>query len=154
MTSQVSVETESASGGLPFWRNPEREPRERAEALIALMTLEEKIAQLAGVWVGADASGTGVAPHQEDMAHVAWEDVIRHGLGQLTRPFGTAPIDPAWLESVPSSGAMAVVTLAFRPTRDFWDSAFALAEPWSPAPPGWNSRCHWIGWRKFASVNI
>jgi hypothetical protein len=41
---------------------------------------------------------------------------------------GTAPIDPAWLESVPSSGAMAVAMLAFRPTREFWDSAFALAD--------------------------
>ncbi|MBX6357668.1 MAG: glycoside hydrolase family 3 C-terminal domain-containing protein [Micromonosporaceae bacterium] len=60
------------------------------------MTLEEKVAQLVGVWVGADASGGGVAPHQADMLDGRpWETLIEHGLGQLTRPFGTAPVDPA-----------------------------------------------------------
>ncbi|MFC5828129.1 glycoside hydrolase family 3 N-terminal domain-containing protein [Nonomuraea insulae] len=70
-------------------------PTERADALIPLMTLEEKVAQLVGVWVGADASGGGVAPHQTDMGSgPEWDDAIRQGLGQLTRPFGTAPVDP------------------------------------------------------------
>ena len=41
---------------------------------------------------------------------------------------GSAPISPAWLQRVPASGAMAVFSLAFRPTREFWDSAFALAD--------------------------
>ena len=61
------------------------------------MTLEEKLSQLVGVWVGADASGEGVAPHQSDMLDdgLGWPEVIRYGLGQLTRPFGTAPVDPA-----------------------------------------------------------
>jgi beta-glucosidase len=60
------------------------------------MTLEEKVAQLAGIWVGADASGGGVAPHQADMVDgQPFDEVIRHGLGQLTRPFGTAPVEPA-----------------------------------------------------------
>ncbi|MBW8802501.1 MAG: glycoside hydrolase family 3 C-terminal domain-containing protein [Catenulisporales bacterium] len=94
MTSQVSVDTESAPEDRPRWRDPGLSPEERAEALIPLMTLEEKVAQLVGVWVGADASGAGVAPHQGDMAEVSWDEVIRHGLGQLTRPFGTAPVDP------------------------------------------------------------
>ncbi|HEX7161989.1 MAG TPA: glycoside hydrolase family 3 N-terminal domain-containing protein [Trebonia sp.] len=59
------------------------------------MTLEEKVAQLAGIWVGADATGAGVAPHQSDMVDgQPFAEVIRHGLGQLTRPFGTAPVDP------------------------------------------------------------
>ncbi len=31
------------------------------------MTLEEKIAQLYGVWVGASDDGEDVAPHQHDM---------------------------------------------------------------------------------------
>ena len=39
-----------------------------------------------------------------------------------------APIDPVWLESMPRSGAMAVIALAIRPTAEFWDSAFALAD--------------------------
>jgi beta-xylosidase len=92
MTSQVPVETELAP---TRWRDPALPPTERAEALVPLMTLEEKIAQLVGVWVGADAEGGGVAPHQADMMGGApWSEVIQHGLGQLTRPFGTAPVDP------------------------------------------------------------
>jgi hypothetical protein len=41
---------------------------------------------------------------------------------------GSAPIDPAWLQCVPAAGAMAVIALAFQPTREFWDSVFALAD--------------------------
>ncbi|MGC4745924.1 glycoside hydrolase family 3 N-terminal domain-containing protein [Micromonospora sp. DT201] len=91
MRSQSPV----GNGAAP-WHDPQLSPTERAEALLPLMLLEEKIAQLAGVWVGAEASGEGVAPHQSDMINepLQWNTVIRHGLGQLTRPFGTAPIDP------------------------------------------------------------
>jgi beta-xylosidase len=78
-----------------YWRDPERSIAERVDALIPLMTLEEKVAQLVGVWVGADASGGGVAPYQSDMVGGAsFRTLIRQGLGQLTRPFGTAPVDP------------------------------------------------------------
>ncbi|MER7756921.1 glycoside hydrolase family 3 N-terminal domain-containing protein [Kitasatospora sp. NPDC097643] len=60
------------------------------------MTLREKTAQLVGVWVGADAGGDEVAPHQHDMAQPPDLDtLLPYGLGQLTRPFGTAPVDPA-----------------------------------------------------------
>ena len=95
MTSQMSVEADTPGGDAP-WRDRALSPEERADALIPRMTLDEKIAQLVGVWVGADASGGGVAPLQSEMKDAApWDEVIRHGLGQLTRPFGTAPIDPA-----------------------------------------------------------
>ncbi len=79
----------------PRWRDASLSPAQRAAALIPLLTLEEKVAQLAGVWVGASASGQGLAPHQADMVDgQPFDEVIRHGLGQLTRPFGTAPVDP------------------------------------------------------------
>ncbi len=78
------------------WQDTRLSAAERAGALIPLMTLEEKVAQLAGIWVGADASGGGVAPHQADMVDgQPFDEVIKHGLGQLTRPFGTAPVEPA-----------------------------------------------------------
>jgi len=79
------------------WQDVTRTPDERVEHLVEHLTLEEKVAQLVGVWVGADASGGGVAPHQADLTGdvPTWEHVIRDGLGQLTRPFGTAPVDPA-----------------------------------------------------------
>ncbi|ONI85124.1 glycosyl hydrolase [Saccharothrix sp. ALI-22-I] len=78
------------------WQDVGLPVAERVEALVAAMTLDEKLAQLVGVWVGADPSGAGVAPHQNDMTGdpVIWADVIASGLGQLTRPFGTKPVDP------------------------------------------------------------
>nr|WP_256095588.1 glycoside hydrolase family 3 N-terminal domain-containing protein [Streptomyces sp. EN23] len=60
------------------------------------MTLREKLSQLVGVWVGASDEGGEVAPFQHDMEEaVDLHDLLPHGLGQLTRPFGTAPVDPA-----------------------------------------------------------
>ncbi|MFE7591012.1 beta-glucosidase [Kitasatospora sp. NPDC057512] len=60
------------------------------------MTLREKTAQLFGVWVGADPDGDEVAPHQHEMEPPPDLDtLLPYGLGQLTRPFGTAPVDPA-----------------------------------------------------------
>ncbi|MGY1784330.1 beta-xylosidase/alpha-l-arabinosidase [Geodermatophilus sp. SYSU D00698] len=78
------------------WRNPAVPAEDRVADLVARMTLEEKVAQLYGVWVGIDETEGEVAPHQHDMAAapVDWNELIRSGLGQLTRPFGTAPVDP------------------------------------------------------------
>lgn len=82
--------------GSSRWNDPGLPPSERVDALIAEMSLEEKLGQLVGLWVGADASGGDVAPHQGDMTEhgPSFAEVIEHGLGQLTRPFGTAPVDP------------------------------------------------------------
>jgi len=72
-----------------------RDPR-RIDELIARMSLEEKIAQLYGVWVGVSDQGGDVAPYQHDMDEsIDMDVVIPAGLGQLTRPFGTAPVDAA-----------------------------------------------------------
>ncbi|WP_023591039.1 beta-xylosidase/alpha-l-arabinosidase [Streptomyces thermolilacinus] len=80
----------------PVWRDPAVSAEERVEALIREMTLKEKIAQLYGVWVGASDEGAEVAPHQHDMEEpVDLDELLPDGLGQLTRPFGTIPVDPA-----------------------------------------------------------
>ena len=78
------------------WHDPSAPVAERVRDLMARMTITEKIAQLYGVWVGMDASGA-VAPHQNDVAAppVDWTTLIKDGIGQLTRPFGTAPVEPA-----------------------------------------------------------
>ena len=85
--------TESDTGR---WRDPSRPVAERVTALLAEMRLEEKVAQLYGVWVGVEPNGEDVAPHQHDLADSSLDfpGLIRSGLGQLTRPFGTAPVDP------------------------------------------------------------
>ncbi|MGW9340368.1 beta-xylosidase/alpha-l-arabinosidase [Streptomyces albidoflavus] len=78
------------------WHDTTLTPEARADALLAAMTLQEKTAQLVGVWVGASDEGGEVAPFQHDMeVPVDLDALLPHGLGQLTRPFGTAPVDPA-----------------------------------------------------------
>jgi beta-glucosidase len=78
---------------------------DRATALLAAMTLEEKAAQLVGYWL--DQNGV-VAPMQGEMAaHQDADggrtlaDITRHGIGQFTRVYGTRPVEPderaAWL---------------------------------------------------------
>jgi beta-xylosidase len=67
------------------------------ERLIKEMTLEEKLAQLVGVWVNAAIEGDSVAPLQSQLAgdHRSWSEVIADGLGQITRMYGTTPLEPA-----------------------------------------------------------
>ncbi|MEU9344764.1 glycoside hydrolase family 3 N-terminal domain-containing protein [Streptomyces sp. NPDC048278] len=78
------------------WRDPALPATARVDDLLTRMTLEEKTAQLYGVWVGAATDGDGVAPLQREMtADYEWDELITLGLGQLTRSFGTAPVDPA-----------------------------------------------------------
>ncbi|MGX1548380.1 beta-xylosidase/alpha-l-arabinosidase [Streptomyces adustus] len=89
----MAVET---SPQTPPWNDAARPLAARVASLIDAMTLEEKTAQLYGVWVGASAHGGEVAPHQHDMEDpVDLDTLMPTGLGQLTRPFGTVPVDPA-----------------------------------------------------------
>ena len=78
------------------WRDTARSTDERVEDLVSRMTLAERVAQLYGVWVGVDATAGEVAPHQHELAPppADWDSFLQDGLGQLTRPFGTAPVDP------------------------------------------------------------
>jgi beta-glucosidase-like glycosyl hydrolase len=76
------------------------EVSQRVRALHARMTLEEKLAQLVGFWV--DQGGAVVAPMQGEMASSGrLEEATAHGIGHLTRVYGTRPVDPveraAWL---------------------------------------------------------
>jgi beta-xylosidase len=92
----LSEQMHTVRSGLLPWQDPDRPVAERVEALVAQMTVAEKVAQLYGIWVGASDDGADVAPHQHDMSEdVRLEDLLPTGLGQLTRPFGTAPVDPA-----------------------------------------------------------
>ncbi|MFE2427252.1 glycoside hydrolase family 3 N-terminal domain-containing protein [Streptomyces sp. NPDC059373] len=80
------------------WQDPTLPAVVRAADLLALMTLEEKLAQLYAVWPGSETSDAGedVAPLQHEVSEqVDLDALLPYGLGQLTRSFGTAPIDPA-----------------------------------------------------------
>ncbi|AZM64245.1 MULTISPECIES: glycoside hydrolase family 3 N-terminal domain-containing protein [unclassified Streptomyces] len=93
MNADVAVENTTAT---PLWNDPTASVTDRVDALIAAMTVEEKIAQLYGVWAGASDEGGEVAPHQHEMEEaVDLDALLPNGLGQLTRPFGTVPVDAA-----------------------------------------------------------
>jgi beta-xylosidase len=99
---------------LAVWRDASRPATERVEDLLRRMTLAEKAGQLRSTWLdrtpdggfngdgggnGADgATGVGgvggIAPLHKELAGdpADWAELIRDGLGQLTRPFGTVPV--------------------------------------------------------------
>ncbi len=65
----------------------------RVEDLIAQMTPEEKVAQLGGYWI--DQGDEVVAPMADELgSSTAYEEASRHGIGHLTRVYGTRPVDP------------------------------------------------------------
>jgi len=77
------------------WRVATASLEDRVEDLLGRMSLPEKVAQLRSLWLATDEAGQ-VAPHQQDFAaiDVDWQELIKDGLGQLTRPYGTAPVEP------------------------------------------------------------
>ena len=85
----------AASLDIETWRRPSSPVEERVNDLLSRMSLREKVAQLRSLWLGTDTSGQ-VAPHQHDFGSSTfdWEELIKDGLGQLTRPYGTVPVEP------------------------------------------------------------
>ncbi len=100
MTSATDTRPASA------WHDRTRPLPERVSLLLAAMTLEEKIGQLGSRWVGNNLSGEPgvegtdlqVAPMQDVFAasgSLSLSEASRHGLGHLTRVYGSAPVTPA-----------------------------------------------------------
>ena len=79
------------------WSDPTRPAEERINALVAVMTRQEKIAQLGGYWADERTSDDVIAPMQDQMSagRVSFEESVTEGLGQLTRVFGTRPVTAA-----------------------------------------------------------
>lgn len=72
---------------------PVREPSPRVAEIIARLSLTEKLAQISGHWV--DHGGNVVAPMADVMGgRSAYDEATQHGIGHLTRVFGTHPVDP------------------------------------------------------------
>jgi beta-xylosidase len=94
--AQNGQDGQDGRGG-PRWRDPRRPASERVADLVARMTLAEKVAQLSSVWLDSENGEDVVAPHQDDLGGTpgSWPELIRNGVGQLTRPFGTRPLTPA-----------------------------------------------------------
>ncbi|MGH3255350.1 MAG: beta-glucosidase family protein [Streptosporangiaceae bacterium] len=83
--------------GWQAWCDPSRPVTERVDDLLARMTLPEKLAQMHSVWLSDPADADGVAPMQGEFTQdmPPFGEVIRAGLGHLTRVFGTVPLHPA-----------------------------------------------------------
>jgi beta-xylosidase len=79
---------------LAAWRDAGRPAEERVADLLRRMTLAEKVGQLTSTWLRSASSAARVAPLHEELAGEPpdWQTLIRAGLGQLTRPFGTVPV--------------------------------------------------------------
>lgn len=73
----------------------------RVEDLLADMSLREKIAQLVGVWLNVNREEGVVAPLQDSIQgeDVQFEAFAKDGVGQITRHYGTRPVDPKWARS-------------------------------------------------------
>lgn len=94
---EAGLLTYSSVSTTEVYKRPDLPVSERVEDLIGRMTLEEKVAQLTSVWLTLDPSTGEVAPSMFSMgpgrADDPW-DQMRHGIGQITRPLGSQPIDP------------------------------------------------------------
>ncbi|MGD6755592.1 glycoside hydrolase family 3 N-terminal domain-containing protein [Streptomyces sp. BH105] len=82
------------------WQDTSLPAHVRAADLLARMTAEEKTAQLSSVWLGASVGSdadAAVAPGQHEYAadSADLDALLPYGLGHLTRPFGTVPVEPA-----------------------------------------------------------
>ena len=79
------------------WRDPALSVEERAEALLADLAPEEKIAQLGSYWKRPEiGDAEGFAPMQStfEEGRDPFEAAVQNGLGHLTRPYGSAPLEP------------------------------------------------------------
>ncbi|WP_045746147.1 beta-glucosidase family protein [Actinoplanes rectilineatus] len=83
-----------------LWRRPELPTGERVEALLAAMTLDEKLAQLGSFWPRS-AEERAAADPDDDVAPMAhafqpkadhFDDAIADGLGHITRAYGSGAI--------------------------------------------------------------
>ena len=78
------------------WHDTARSPAERAAALLREMTPLEKLQQLGSTWPDAAGASGDVAPMQDtQLQAIPFAEAIRDGIGHLTRPFGTLPVEPA-----------------------------------------------------------
>ena len=112
------------------WQDTSRPAAERVDLLLSEMTLEEKVGQLGSRWVGQhrsrwvandmhDAETPGspessptdrheqrpVAPMEDAFAAASsapLAEASRHGLGHLTRVYGSVPFSPCLLYTSPS----------------------------------------------------
>jgi beta-xylosidase len=129
------------------WRDPSRAVAERVTDLLARMTLEEKIAQLGSIWMAASGNGDGgVAPMQDMFSDELppFDELIKDGLGQLTRVYGTRPVEPAaGLRALAGLQEKIVAASRFGIPAVAHEECLTGFAAWKatifPAPPSWGA---------------
>ena len=82
---------------IPTWNDRSRSTEERVEALLAELSLEEKTAQLGSYWKRPTlGDAEGFAPMQStfEEGRDPFDAAVQGGLGHLTRPYGSAALEP------------------------------------------------------------
>jgi beta-xylosidase len=88
--------TTSRTDAAATWQDPDLEASARLDALVAEMSLPEKLAQLGSIWLGFDVVTGDVAPMQNTFSrNISWPASVANGIGHLTRVFGTRPVTAA-----------------------------------------------------------
>ena len=75
----------TASDTSPVYRDSTASPRDRADDVLARMTIDEKLAQLGSAWVFQIAGREGFDPDRAD-------PLLRHGIGHITRMSGASSL--------------------------------------------------------------
>jgi beta-glucosidase-like glycosyl hydrolase len=80
----------------PLYKNPQAEIYERVEDLMGRMTLEEKILQLTSIWLDFNPEKGEMAPTSfgGQTTDIDPDYFLNIGIGQITRPFGSRPVEP------------------------------------------------------------
>ncbi|WEV59554.1 glycoside hydrolase family 3 C-terminal domain-containing protein [Bifidobacterium sp. ESL0728] len=95
-SAQIPDKAQKGNEGVMPWQNENLPAAARAKNLVSRMTTHEKVSQLTSIWSGATNEGYEVAPQQNElMQYIDFDEAISDGIGQFTRPYGTAPVDPA-----------------------------------------------------------
>ena len=97
MNDAIDVSDARPPDDAPY-RDASRPLGERVDDLLARMTLTEKVAQLTSVWIEVDPERAQVAPSVMGSAFGSTldpDEAMRHGIGQVTRPLGSRPVDAA-----------------------------------------------------------
>ncbi len=97
MTASDQADVGVLSAVAEPWREASLPIADRVKDLLARMTLPEKLGQMYGVWLSSPPDGNDIAPMQGEFTEdiPPFNELIRDGLGQLTRVFGSRPVLPA-----------------------------------------------------------
>ncbi len=84
----------------PIYKDPTKSTDQRVKDLLDKMNLEEKILQLTSIWLSFDPEKGDMAPSimgadlDEMAGGIDIDYYLGSGIGQITRAFGSRPIDP------------------------------------------------------------